>query len=97
MNIENMKMSCIDVSNLLKAISHPQRLMLLCHLQESEKTVGELVELCEISQSQISQFLARLKAERILGSRKEGQYSYYFIIHEDILKIMKSLNKIFSK
>lgn len=91
----SMQKKCIEVAELLKSLSHPQRLMMTCYLSEGEKTVGELQELCDISQSQLSQFLARLSREGIVSSRREGQYSYYAIKSKDVLKMLESMQKIF--
>jgi len=86
---------CDEVANILKAIAHPQRLMLMCHLSEGEKNVSELLSLCEISQSQLSQFLNRMHRERLLALRKDGQYSYYSIADERVKKLMMSMQKVF--
>lgn len=95
MNPELMQTRCVDVANVLKAIAHPQRLMLMCHLAEGEKNVSELLELCEISQSQLSQFLNRMNREKLLKVRKEGHFSYYSIADKQILKLIQSMQKIF--
>lgn len=95
MNPELMQTKCVDVAGIMKAIAHPQRLMLMCHLAEGEKNVSELLGLCEISQSQLSQFLNRMQREKLLKVRKEGQFSYYSIADKQILKLIQSMQKIF--
>ena len=90
-----MKGKCVEVSSIMKAIAHPQRLMIMCHLNEGEMTVSELLELCELSQSQLSQFLQRLQREGFLSVRKDGQFSYYSIASKEVGKLMISLQKIF--
>lgn len=95
MQIEKMKERAEEVSQMMKAIAHPQRLMILCHLSEGEKTVSELLQLCDISQSQLSQFLVRMQKEGILGFRKEGQFSYYSIADKSVIKLIQSMQKIF--
>jgi len=95
MNTEMMKDKCVEVSNLMKAIAHPQRLMLMCYLSEGEKNVTELLELCDISQSQLSQFLNRMQRERILKVRKEGHFSFYSIADKNLIKLIQSMQKIF--
>ena len=90
-----MKEKCTEVSSILKAMAHPQRLMVMCHLNDGEKTVSELLELCDLSQSQLSQFLQRLQLEGLLQMRKEGQFSYYRIANKDICRLVISLQKIF--
>lgn len=90
-----MKNNCSNVAAILKAISHPQRLMLLCHLADGEKTVGQLEELCGGSQSAISQFLKIMKLEEMLISEKRGLFVYYRIHDPKVKKLVFSLYKIF--
>ena len=90
-----MKNNCKSVAAILKAISHPQRLMLLCHLADGEKTVGELETLCNGSQSAISQFLKIMKLEDLLTSEKRGLFVYYRIHDPKVKKLVFSLYKIF--
>ncbi len=90
-----MKNKCNNVAAILKAISHPQRLMLLCHLADGEKTVGELETLCGGSQSSISQFLKLMKLEGLLTSEKRGLFVCYRIYDPKMKKLVFSLYKIF--
>lgn len=95
LNSDMMNEKCKEVAEVLKSLAHPQRLMITCHLAEGEKTVSELQELCDISQSQLSQFLGRLSREGLITSRREGQFSYYKIKNPDVLKLLSSMQKIF--
>ncbi len=96
-SLVEMNEQCKSVAAILKAISHPQRLMLLCHLAEGEKSVGELEGLCGGSQSSISQFLKLMKLENLLVSEKRGLYVYYRIHDSKIKKLVVSLHKIFCR
>ncbi len=95
MDIKKMEHKCEEVSGIFKHLAHPQRLMLLCHLSEGEKTVGELQELTQLSQSQTSQFLKRMQLEELLQSRKESNFAYYSIKDKNILKLLRSMQNIF--
>lgn len=97
MNLELMQSKCEEVAGMMKAIAHPQRLILMCHLSEGEKSVSELLELCHISQSQLSQFLTRMHREKLLNVRREGSFSYYRIADKNITKLIQSIHKIFCK
>jgi ArsR family transcriptional regulator, virulence genes transcriptional regulator len=97
MNLDLMHSKCGEVSAIMKAIAHPQRLMLMCHLAEGEKNVSELLELCEVSQSQLSQFLNRMHREKLLKVRREGNFSYYSIADKNITKLIQAMQKIFCK
>jgi len=81
------------VALILKSLSHPQRLLILGHLLQSSRTVGELVDLCEISQSQMSQFLTRMKAEGLLDSEKLGKYQIYSISDKRLIHLMEVIQR----
>lgn len=88
---------CSDVSQMLKALAHPQRLQLLCHLSQKERTVRELEALCKASQSHISQFLNRMKSERLVSSRRNGNFVYYKLSDKRVLQVLQALGKIYAK
>jgi DNA-binding transcriptional ArsR family regulator len=86
---------CAEVAGILKALSNPDRLKLMCALWDGEKTVGELEVYAGISQSMVSQFLNRLRLEGIVASRKDGQFVYYKIVDERVKRLVTSLYSIF--
>ncbi len=86
---------CEVVSGLLKNLAHPQRLMILCQLTAGPKTVSELEELSGASQSAVSQFLGRMKAEGLVDATRETQYVYYEIKDPRVKKLIQSLDRIF--
>ena len=85
------------MAQILKAISHPQRLLILGHLLTGEKTVGELEGVCDISQSQLSQFLNRMKLEGLLESRRAGRNQYYFVADERLKHLMDTIQQEYCK
>lgn len=94
-SIREMEKNCNEVAQTLKALAHPDRLMILCHLSVGEKTVGELEELCSISQSAVSQFLKRMKLEGLVASEKRGLHVHYRIENPQVLELMTALHRIF--
>lgn len=96
-NIENLKKKSEEVAALLKQLSHPQRLLILCSLAEGEKSVGEIEEACGASQSAVSQFLKTMRLEGLLDSKREGKQVYYKISDPRVHELMKSLFLIFCK
>ena len=88
--------NCESTAKLLKSLAHPQRLQILCHLSESDKTVGELESLCGASQSAVSQFLGRMKSDGLVGSKREGQFVSYSVADPKVLQLIRALHKIFS-
>ncbi|WP_415184328.1 ArsR/SmtB family transcription factor [Phaeovulum sp.] len=77
LNAEEMMGRAQDASNLLKALAHEGRLMIMCHLSSGEKSVTELENLLETRQAAVSQQLARLRVEGLVSSRREGKAIYY--------------------
>lgn len=88
---------CAYVSGILKNLSHPQRLLILCHLSEGPRSVNDLAELTGASQSAVSQFLSRMKAERLVSSERQTNYVYYDIANSQVKQIIQALYKIFNE
>lgn len=66
-----------EAAEALKLLANEQRLMVLCRLSQGESSVGELVALTELSQSSVSQHLARLREGDMVSTRREGTTIYY--------------------
>ena len=92
---KKIEASCEEVSALLRSLSHPQRLMLLGHLIQGKKTVSQLQSLCDISQSQISQFLTRMKIEGLIDAERDGRYQNYYVSNARVAKLIAEIQKIF--
>lgn len=86
---------CELVAGVLKSLAHPTRLKILCQLLDGEKSVNDLTEFCEISQSAMSQFLGRMREDGILTSRRERQYIYYSIQDKKLIKLLHSMKEIY--
>jgi DNA-binding transcriptional ArsR family regulator len=84
-----------NACELLKAMANEWRLMILCHLAEGEKTVGELQALLGLSQSALSQHLAILRREKIVRSRKHAQSVSYSLSGDEATKVMETLHEVF--
>lgn len=92
---QKMGTHCEEVAGILKILSHPQRLMVLSHLSQGEKTVGELQGLCERSQSQMSQFLGRMKSEGLVQARRDGHFVYYSIADARLKTLLGHLTALY--
>jgi ArsR family transcriptional regulator, virulence genes transcriptional regulator len=86
---------CEEVSQTLKSLSHPVRLKILCHVIDQDRSVNELTDFCEISQSAMSQFLGRMKDEGIIMSRREGTHVFYSLKDPKLRKLLKSIKEIY--
>ena len=82
-------------ATLLRALANPKRLMLLCSLVEGEHSVGELNERIAMSQSALSQHLARLREERLVATRRQSQTILYRIADPVVLELITPLHRRF--
>ena len=83
------------IASVLKNFSNKEKLSILCFLWNEEKNVSEIMKCSHLSQSQISQYLGRMKLEWILESRKLWKEVYYKICDKNAKEIIKSLKDIF--
>lgn len=80
---------------LLKGVASHNRLLLLCQLVEGERSVGELAQRLELSQSVVSQHLALLRRDGIVSGRRDAQSIYYRISDERARALMTTLFDLF--
>ena len=86
-----MEENALKAANFLKGIASRHRLVILCQLVESEKSVTQLIEATSLPQTSMSQHLSKLKEENIVTFRRDHRTLYYSIKNEAILKIMDVL------
>lgn len=84
-------------SELLKALSHETRLLILCLLSEGEKSVSELEDIMSMPQAAVSQQLARLRFDRLVNTRRQGRVIHYSIASDEIATIITQLYTLFCK
>jgi DNA-binding transcriptional ArsR family regulator len=82
-------------SDFLKALSHENRLLLLCLLSERERTVGELEAALNLRQPTVSQQLARLRLDGLVTTRREGKTITYSLASEDVRRVIQVIHEIF--
>ena len=90
-----MKGSAERACELMKILSHPDRLMILCQLKEGEKCVSELGELVGIAQSPLSQHLARMRHQGVVVTRREAQTIFYSINGEEAEEVIALLYRLY--
>jgi DNA-binding transcriptional ArsR family regulator len=83
------------VSNLLKSISHPSRLMILCLLQDQELTVGDLQAELKTTNANISQHLSILRNQGIVRSRKEANFIFNRIADDRVIQLIDTLQDLY--
>lgn len=80
-----------EVAGLLKLVANEQRLLLLCRLREGEASVGELIGLCNLSQSSVSQHLGKMREGGVLKTRRDGTTIFYSLSNPHIISLMDFL------
>ena len=78
-------------------MSHPERLLMLCRMDEGEASVTELVELAGLSQSSVSQHLAMLREEGVVSIRGEAQTRYYSLKDPIVRGVIHALCELCSE
>jgi len=86
-----------QAASMLKEIANRHRLMICCCLGDKEMSVSELNTLVPLSQSALSQHLARMRSAKLVTTRKEQQTVYYKMHNENISKVMSTLQSIYSQ
>jgi DNA-binding transcriptional ArsR family regulator len=98
MDIADFEANALEVANILRALGNERRLMILCKLVEAgEMTVGALVDAVGLSQSALSQHLARMRDENIVTFRRDSQTLWYRISDPRIEQLMAELHRLFCR
>ena len=93
--LSSMEDNAKSASNLLKALSNESRLMIMCLLSQGEMSVSEINEHVDISQSALSQHLAKLRNDDLVSTRRESQVIYYSLKGGAASEIIKTLHNIY--
>lgn len=91
MNIQEFEYKAETAANLLKRLAGKPRLMLLCHLAKGEKSVGQLAELVGLRSSAVSQHLALMRAEGLVGTRRAGTTIHYRLTNDVVRDLIAVL------
>ena len=84
-----------EAARLLTALANRHRLAILCELVECERSVGALVDAVGLTQSALSQHLAKLRAAGIVATRRDAQTIYYRLASAAAGSVMKTLADIY--
>ena len=93
--IEDMLIAADEASALLRSLANRHRLIIICQLNEKERSVGELAELLRIRDSTVSQHLALLRRDGLVTARREGQTIWYSIGSKPAREIIQTLYRVY--
>ena len=98
LDLRNFEAQATEVAGILRALANERRLMILCKLVEwGEASVTSLAEAVGLTQSALSQHLAKLRDERIITFRRDSQVLWYRIADPRIEKLFAALHDLFCK
>jgi len=95
MNVADLDHSAEQACRLLTALGNAHRLQILCQLVEGEKRVSELQALTGLSQSSLSQHLARLRRDGVVRTRRESQAIYYSLDSPEATRLIETLYDLY--
>jgi DNA-binding transcriptional ArsR family regulator len=95
LDISLLEGNAAQAAAFLKALSNPNRLLVLCTLVDGEMTSGELAERLGISHPNLSQHLAKLKAEKLVSTERSQTTITYRIADPRIAQIISVLYEMF--
>lgn len=96
-DLTQLKANAANMAARLRLLSHPERLLMLCRMDEGEASVTQLVMLTGLSQSAVSQHLAMLRDEGVVATRGEAQTRYYSLADPTVRAIIHALCDICSE
>ena len=95
MNVHNLTLKAAIAEDLLKALANRHRLMILCELHQGEQSVGALQNTIGLSQSALSQHLARLREDGLVTTRRAAQTIYYSLASKHVTRIIALLYELY--
>ena len=94
---KNLMENTEAAAELLSLIGNEKRLAILSHLLEGEITVGVLADKVSLSQSALSQHLAKLRGSNLVETRRDRQMIYYSCSSEPVRQVLLTLDQIFGQ
>ncbi len=97
MNIDELRSRAGEAASFLKSIANDRRLIILCELVKGERSVGELEAITELSQSALSQHLAKLREAKLVKTRRESQSIHYSLANAGVSKVIGVLHDVYCR
>lgn len=95
LSLEAMQEKATEAADFMRLFSTPSRLMLLCHIAQKERSVGEIQEDLDFKQPALSQQLAELRQAGVVQARRESRQIYYSIADDRVAAVMEMLMQVF--
>ena len=95
MKLEELAPRAAEAEAFLKAMANRYRLMILCQLHQGEKSVTTLQGGVGLSQSALSQHLARLREDGLVKTRRESQTIFYSLATPNVSELIALLYRLY--
>ena len=96
-DLKRMSRKADQAARLLRALSHGARRRGVCELVDGERSAGDLVRASGLSQSALSQHLAKLREEGLVATRRDAQTIFYRIADAKALQVLKILYELYCR
>ena len=94
---ENMSHAADGAVGLLQSLGNKSRLIIMCQLIDGEKSVSEIEKMLKLRQPAVSQQLARLRAEGLVETRRNGKNIYYSLARTEVRDVIGTLHDAFCR
>ncbi len=95
MNIVDIDNTATAATDLLKALASPNRIRILCHLVDGEKSVGRIALAIGVREATVSQHLSLLRRDRVVSCRRSGQTVFYTLVNPTARRLLDVLHELF--
>lgn len=95
MEVLDLSQRAGDAAELLAAMAHRKRLMILCYLLNEELSVNTLAEKLDIAQPTLSQHLAKLRDLKLVAPRRDGNLVYYRLASNEVEQVLRALHSAY--
>ena len=93
--LKAIRRNASEAASMLRVLSHEARLSVLCDLAAGERSAGALVESSGLSQSALSQHLAKLREEGVVATRRDGQTIFYRLADGRAARLIGVLHELY--
>lgn len=97
-SVQLLRQNAATAATILRVLANDRRLMVLCELvQAGERSVSELERACGISQSALSQHLAKMRQHGVVKTRRSAQTVFYSVASADVMALLDTLCRLYGK
>ncbi len=91
----SLEAKAAEVAATLAAMANAKRLLVLCTLLAGERSVGELAEIVQLSPAALSQHLGKMRALRLVATRRDRQTIYYSLASAEVRAVLETLYRVY--